>query len=269
MEEQLRVTYCMSSYELPLFRAFGFFCRKAWFPFRRLLRAIKRVFFSLIGWISTLVVFIPLCVAVFAFLIRCNFLVLNEAVIEFVSIILGSFVLLAIKELRDSEAKRREALRKQWDHYCRWRFDLTYALGNFFSHIGVRIEGYSFLDSMESWENACNSASACAPCPDECFGDLEQVMTVVYAIIDTAREVGFIDWNAEAASNYAQNISNIMTDFVQGNQTDHAQFHIDALGSYAVALLAQVRRPWRYRNDMAHKALIEKYLDQHGILIKM
>lgn len=265
----MKVTYRMNSYELPFLRAFGFFCRKTWFPIRRLARAIKRATVFLAGWISTLLVFIPICIIIFAVLIASDYLSVDGAIVELTSIILGSFLLLAIKELHDSEAKRREILRKQWELYVGWRYDLTQCLETFFLHAGVDIKVFAFLDSMESWKSALRESNACVDCPHELSNDMMQIMEIVNTIIDSAREVGFIDWNVEIASNQAQNMRRAMNNIAQNCQSDSAQCQIEYLGNCAVVLLGQVRRPWRYGNDMAHQTLIRKYLEQYGVPIEM
>ena len=265
----MKVAYRMSSYELPLFRAFGFFCLKAWFPIRRLARAIKRDVVFLAGWITTLLVFIPICIIVFAVLIFSGHLDFDGAIVELVSIILGSFLLLAIKELRDYEAKRRDILRKQWELYVIWRSELTYNLKTFFHHAGVEIKSFVFLESTESWKSAFRESNACDNCPNKLPNDMMQVMTSVNSIINAAREVGFIDWSVEIASNQAHNMQTTLNNITQNSQSDSVQNQIKCLGNYAVALLGQVRRPWRYGNDMAHRTFVEKYLNQYGVPIEM
>lgn len=264
----MRVAHRGISYELPLLLACGYYCRRAWFPLRRLMRAIKRALLSLRGWASTLLVFVPVCIVVFATLIHAGYLTLQNAVVEFVLITLGSFLLLAIKELRDSEAKRGEVLRKQWDYYCKWRYMLADALGDFYRHAGVIIKSYSFLDSLDSWNEAFCAVSVCNPRMEQLDSDLRKVIEITDTITSTAREIGFIDWNTEMANSQAQDMSRTMIGIVNAGHLAVDSYEAKDLGRSAVVLLGIVRRPWRYRNDMAHHELVQKYLDQHGAPIK-
>ena len=266
----MRVKYRGHSYELPFFRALGYHLREAWFPFRRLLRAIKRTVGFLGSWVSTLIVFVPICIGVFYILLCKEIICFNTAIVEFISIFLGSFLLLAIKEIRDSEARRRMVLRKQWEYYSSWCYELVDVLQDFFCHLGLTICSYAFLNSTDDWESAFQSSTRTVSSPEKIGIDIEQINNINVIIIDTARDVGFIDWDVERANEYAKEIKRL-TEKLSKDLKSNCSILQDAdyLGKQVVALLGLVRRPWRYRNDMAHRELVERYLDQYGVRIEM
>lgn len=266
----MRVKYRGYSYELPLFRALGYYLREAWFPFRRFLRAIKRTVGYLGSWASTLTVFVPICVAVFYVLLYKEIICFNNAVVELISIFLGSFLLLAIKEIRDTEARRRMVLRKQWEYYSSWCYEFVYILRDFFRHLGLKICSYTFLNSIDDWEAAFLSSTRTTSSPESLSSEIERINYINTVIIDTARDVGFIDWDVERANECAKEIKRL-AEKLSRNLQSNGSIPQDAyfLGKQAVALLGLVRRPWRYRNDMAHRMLAERYLDLYGIRIEV
>lgn len=264
----MRVKYKGYYYELPLFRAFGFYLRSAWFPFRRFVRAVKRTICSLGSWASTLAVFVPICVIIFSILLLNGMVSLDDAIVELVSIILGSFLLLAIKEIRDFEAKRRTILRRQWEYYDSWRYEFTDTLSDFFRHLGLIIYGYAFLNSVDDWEAAFQNSVNSEPTAEYINGDIEHISEVVASIINTARQEGFIDWNVEQANRLVKEIERFAVELAQNVQSGGSiRREAGLLGECATALLGLVRRPWRYRNDMAHRELMERYLSQYGVRI--
>lgn len=265
----MQVKYKGNSYELTLFHAFGFHLKRAWFPLRRFGRAVKRTIYSLGSWISTLAVFVPICIIVFWVLLNKKVIGLNASIIELVSIILGSFLLLAIKEIRDSEAHRRTVLRKQWEYYDSWRYEFVYALKDFLQHLGLKIADYSFLNSLEEWEASFHDSAGVVPSPECLEDDIKVITDCIALVIKTARDEGFVDWDVELANERAKRIEQLANGLARDVRSGETVLDdADNLGKCATALLALVRRPWRYRNDMAHMELIERHLDQYGARIK-
>lgn len=43
--------------------------------------------------------------------------------------------------------------------------------------------------------------------------------------------------------------------------------HLISLSRYDLQILASLRRPWRYQNDINRKALIEKFVFDHGVRV--
>lgn len=142
--------------------------------------------------------FVPICIIVFWILLNKKVIGLNASIIELVSIILGSFLLLAIKEIRDSEAHRRTVLRKQWEYYDSWRYEFVYALKDFLQHLGLKIADYSFLNSLEEWEASFHDSAGVVPSP-ECLEDDIKVITDCIALVIKTRAMkvlltGMLSW---------------------------------------------------------------------------
>lgn len=122
----MQIKYNNSQYEMTLFDGIRFWAMAAWFPIRRLLRVGKRSVLYLRNWISTLIVFLPICLVAFHLLLRFGqFSRPEEANVELVIILLGSVGLLAIKEFRDSEVMRHQKLKQQWESYINCQYELT------------------------------------------------------------------------------------------------------------------------------------------------
>lgn len=103
------VKYGYRRYEMTIGRAFSFKLQKLWFPWRRFLRAVKRCLLSLRSWAPVLAVFIPIAVLVLLILFRVGLISAGGAIVEFALIFLGSFMLLAIREIRERKASDTDA----------------------------------------------------------------------------------------------------------------------------------------------------------------
>ncbi len=268
----MKIRFENNSYELPFFRAISFHFQRAWFPARRLLRAVKRAVKSLASWGSTLLLFVPIFVVVLSGLVWWQFIKVPEAISEFCLLLLGSFLLLAIKEVRDREIRRHAVLKKQWSFYSEWHQELLASLLRLAECMGINIQGrYNFLDSDDNVDVVIGSASAIEPDVSRCSELLNRIRDIVSTIPSIARDFEFVDWDAFGGSRYLfQSIQSQIESLPPLGEVDFEDkitwFRDLALS--ILHLLAIIRRPWRYRNDMAHRELLLRYVGMYGVMYK-
>lgn len=266
----MRIRFEGDSYEMTMFRATLFHVQHAWFPIRRFLRAVKRAAKSLASWGSTLLLFIPIFVGVLSGLVWWQLIKLPEAISEFCLLLLGSFLLLAIKEVRDREIRRHSILKKQWSFYSEWYQELLVSLLRLARCMGIDIQGrHDFLDSGDNVDVVIGSATSFEPDISDCLELLNRIYLIVSTIPSIAREFEFVDWDAFDGSGYLfQHIQSQMESFPPLEDVDFEQ-KISWFRDFALSilhLLALVRRPWRYRNDVARRELLLRYVRKYGVL---
>lgn len=266
----MRIRFEGDSYEMTIFHGLLFHLQHAWFPVRRLLRAVKRSAKSLASWGSTLLLFIPIFVGVLSGLVWMRFIKLSEAITEFCLLLLGSFLLLAIKEVRDREIRRHVILKKQWSFYSEWHQELLVSLLRLAKCMGIDISGrYDFLDSRGNIDAAINLAIAIEPNISHCSDFLTRINEIVSAIPNIAREFEFVDWDAFGGSGYLfQDIRSQIESFPPlGDSSFEIRVSwLRGLAFSVLQLLALIRRPWRYRNDVARRELLSRYVQKYGVL---
>lgn len=265
----MRIRFENNSYEMTTACAILFYVQNAWFPARRFLRAIKRAVKSLASWGSTLLLFIPIFVGVLSGLVWWRIIAVPEAISEFFLLLLGSFLLLAIKEVRDGEIRRHATLKKQWSFYSEWHQELLVSILRLAKSMGINIQGrHDFLDSDDAINAAISCATATDPDAARCSEFLSNIYVTVSTIPTTARDIQFVDWDAFDGSRYLfQDIQSRIESF-PSLEKDSFETRVSWLRSLAVSilhLLALVRRPWRYRNDLARRKLILRYVQKHGV----
>lgn len=265
----MRISFKHTPYEMTLFDGMRFRIIAAWFPLRRLLRAIKRAVIYLKTWIATLILFLPICLAVYYLLLRFHiFLRPEDAVIELVSILLGSIALLAIKEFHDSEAIRRQKLQQQWESYTNCQFEFTGALHNLANIAGIIFDGtYYVLTSSKSCNDAFTTYHATNPTfdKDAIHANLSRITQAADSLLDDALRIGFIDWDySEVKDNRYKHLCEEIANVERHSDNSLDNNDVLFLANRMVDFLAAARRPWRYRNDIAHKKLLERFLEEHG-----
>lgn len=117
------VKFNEGKYDLNLLRAFKLRIEMLWFPLRRLFRAAKRDVKNLNILGGTLLVFLPLAGVLFYLAVKFELFLPEEAVQELLLIILGSFVLLAVRETLEFEKQRTVVLKKQEQAYYEARIE--------------------------------------------------------------------------------------------------------------------------------------------------
>lgn len=184
---------------MTLFNGIKFRAVTLWFPLKRFARALKRMGLHTLSWVSTLVVFLPICLAVYYLLLRFHiFLRPEDAVIELVSILLGSVALLAIKEFHDSETIRRQKLQQQWGSYTNCQFKFAGALHDLASITGIIFDDTNYvLSSSKACDDAFTTCHATNPAfdKDAIRINLIEIIRAADSLLDDALRIGFIDWD--------------------------------------------------------------------------
>ena len=248
----------------------GYKFRKAWFPWKRFLRALKRAVLSLKTWVSTLTLFIPLAGLILLILVYAGLFCAVEAVKEFVLILLGSFLLLAIKEIRDSEARRKQILKSQWSYYCRWKSELTQHLISIAKCMGYTIRNWQLLSSQTEVDNVFsaltpNEMQNSCDAQEEYEHHICEIRNIANQILQQAERSEFIDWDSARASYLVFDEICEQINTLKANWPERDTTQLKILSRELNEALALVRRPWRYRNDMAHKELLTRYVEQYGV----
>ena len=245
--------------------------RDSWFGRRRFLRAAKRCIFSLKGWGVTLFVFAPIALLVMWVSILFSLINWEGALFEILSISLGSFLLLAIKEVRDAEKNRHERLIYQYKYYSNFRSGITQAtieLLRSLEYEGFGWEAYNNydslqcnlnrLDSMRVFNNS-NTAEVSSAC--------DKISQLIQELRDTILRVAFVDFEASPNNSWRYEEANRLLVVIKApDQTcDITATTITELIRNLFYITASLRRPWRYQIDIARGKLMQDYVERHGI----
>lgn len=98
-------------YEMALNDTLLFYIRRSWFRRRRLLRAGKRCMLRFKAWALALILFIAICMVLFSCAVFAGIASWNEVLFGLLSVSLGSFALLFLKETMIRKSKGRYPLR--------------------------------------------------------------------------------------------------------------------------------------------------------------
>lgn len=265
----MQVRYKNAKYEMTLSDGIKFQAIAFWFPLRRFLRALKRIARYLLSWISTLAVFLPICLVSFHLLMRFGqFERPEDANIELALILLGSVALLAIKEFRDSEVLRHQKLQQQWGSYTDCQYEFTGALHNLANIAGICFDDeYYVLSSIEVYKNAQITCGTCSPSFDKqtIYDNLSQIMRAGDSLLEESIRIGFIDWDYSDVKNFRYKVlCNDIDGIIRNSDTSLSRDDVFALGEQMVYFLATARHPWRYGNDIAHQKILKRFLEEHG-----
>lgn len=261
----MRIRYQFFQYEMTFFNGIKFHVMSFWFPFRRFLRAVKRSILYLRSWVSTLVIFIPICLIAFYFLLRFKQMELSEAHVELTLLLLGSVALLAIKELRDGEVSRHRRLQQQWGCYVDRRYELESAMRNLAEIAGGQLlknkqHGFpSFVISYDAMQGGsfCGSSDK-----NKIIDNAGKIRTSADTLLADALRIGFIDWNYSYVKN---SYYRSLCDFLDKIIADPSRENLSQLANGTSQLLEAAVRPWHYRNDVAHRELLERFVNTYGV----
>lgn len=231
-ERIMKVKYRQSLYEMTLFRSIQFRMHKLWFPGRRMLRRGLRIYRYLVSWIAPFLLFSFMVCAVYLALNKVGLLGFNQAAIEAVGVIVGSFLLLFIKECWDLEHVRHAQLLAQWSTYIKYKSNLTVLLLDLYRALGFTVAGYY---------NLLSTAYTLSP------------------FIENRSE----DERASFAFQRALSlVSSLSTGEVDGS-IDRLNV-ADDLSRACLELLGYLRRPWNYPIDRARARLLDRFVSTFG-----
>lgn len=253
----MRVTYKGNKYELPLLCGMVFKIRQLWFPIRRMERAARRTVLELRGWLVTLLVFIPIGATILSVMVALGCMELESAITEFVLMLVGSVLLLTIKETRDNAARRKAVLVEQWKHYANCRSSLNANLCKLFHALGLRVDRWDMLASRENLERTLSDAT----CSDVSVDDnaLEEATCSIFDIvehyIDLSIKNEWIDWDGDEASFIFESCLPRSLTAVRSSSKEgfeERKRSLSGLSDDLLRFVAILRRPWRYPVDVAH-----------------
>ncbi len=254
-------------------KAICFQFQKLWFPSRRFLRAVKRCVMYLKDWLPVLAVFTPIAIGALFVLWKANLISHSSAIVELVLLFLGSFMLLAIREIREKEIKRHQSLLRQWE-ICS---ELRGRFGRDFEIIGS-----PFKAQFTKWEsmanlNALNEALSTVRAPASitekeinCIKDaIDDLKHSIQLIKDERRQIGFVDCFIASGDSYflsnAESEALELLNNLSARNYEKAAQSLREMSSSCFWILKDFRTPWKYRMDIARRELMEKYLMQHGV----
>lgn len=266
------VKYGYRRYEMTIGRAFSFKLQKLWFPWRRFLRAVKRCLLSLRSWAPVLAVFIPIAVLVLLILFRVGLISAGGAIVEFALIFLGSFMLLAIREIREKESVRHRRLVNQWN-FCS---DLHQRMGKDLAVIGEpfgasftywkALSGYKSLD--EAMENARELTGVTEEEFSRLIGACDDLERALDSVRDEGRGIGFVDCAlADDSTSLLFCAESAVHDFKDKLRGADYPISADVIGDinrYCLWIVGDLRTPWRYTLDITRGELLEKYVERNG-----
>lgn len=260
----MRVSFENARYELMLTDGLRFHVLLSWFPTRRFLRAAKRIIAYGVHWLPTISVFMPTCLLTYGVLCRMGLIRWDEIAVELVSIVMGSIVLLLVKETLDSEHRRRLILKFQYSKLREWDYR---------SHeLFVQLCCAMGIDWMSVYPARCPVASVWAGSHYGCTAGhldksvlLEQIRMLLNVMCETAEERGFIDWNSKEATSIYQWTLDALSR-ADCDDFDAAR-SMKSLSQGLCDVSLMIGRPWSYRIDDAHIELVRRFLKVHAVKV--
>lgn len=250
------------SYETSCVGGLRFHVLRSWFPIRRLLRAFKRTILSGANWLLTVLLFLPICLAIYRVMHEMGIIRWDEIVTELVSITLGSIILLFVKETLDAERRRSRILKLQYSKLREWdyrSFDLFMQLCSAVS-----------VDCSCAYPKRCFTTSiwtgphyGCRSTRLDKLTLLGQARTLLNTMRETAEERGFIDWDSQEIDCIYQRAIELLSRMDCDDSVT-----AETMRSFFQDLcdiLSMVARPWGYHIDRARNMLVRKFLDNHAV----
>lgn len=256
------------------------FCRilNSWFWRRRALRLVKREAKLLLSWIPIIIVFLPIAIVALIGFVNFACIDIHMVMFEIASMVVSSVALLFIKESFDSESRRRHVLAQQLELLNRARYQLFEKHRHLLSCYFVTQFDYTAFDSIERLEIFNCSLPGSPPCNHDLLRNSSEAFDDYIACLDwlskEIEQLAPVDWGS---SNLDRDSFRMAKDEIgvlrrvefddSKHRLDIATEHLVKLSRYDLQILASLRRPWRYQNDKNRKALIEKYVRDHGVLV--
>lgn len=242
----------------------------SWFPLRRFLRRGKRCLKYLIYWLYLLVPFALVCAAVLTIAAIAGAISANEIPSIAISIVLGSFLLLVIKDIWDKETTRNRTLNEQLEVYNLYIYKVERGLSAITRLYGIPLphEASSplsqevsrdlFIEKIRSSKFQKNNL--------EKHVMIKQCVHLARAFAKLESEMEhfeFIDINdSNLGLNFQlsqEGIQALSDSSLTGN-IETAPDDIIGIVNSSFHIFACLRRPWRYPMDIRHKAALEKWL---------
>lgn len=264
----MKIKYEGQTYVLTFWHAVSVKIQKKWFSYRRFLRAIKRCCLNLKSWIPIFLVFTPVALIMLFVLWVLKLIDFQTIVLELAFFFLGSFLLLAIKETIDSEKKRHKALRNQWEFCSELHGRFGQSLKIIGGYFGLQIDKwqslYGYSEMTSQVENICVPTMLSEDDVNIICNEVTSIKEALALIRDEMRYMNFVDCIlADSGSWLLSDTETEVNDFLRCvNKSEYEQANriFKTLCFDCLRIVGDLRTPWRYEMDIAHKELIEKSL---------
>lgn len=236
----------------------SFVLMRSWFFFRKAMRMVKRFYKGLVTW-WILLPFLPLAWLAYQWMISAFPVPEANVPIEMLGIVLGSCILLVMKDFADSERCRHQMLEKQLRIYNNYRWKLENGL--------KRVQDASGLLS---------SSSSATPTPvddlDLAVRDFLDCLNDYAGMLDKLQdELGrseLADFSSACFGNSVDMLSSRIADSrkcIENHHFGELQSALYSLPHENKAIIDNLRTPWNYRNDKAHEELIDGLLARKAV----
>ena len=261
----MRASWQNRSYEMTLVDYIRFLLHKSWFVRRRFMRSAKRLWSYAANWSIPFILFFATSAIVFVLtscLLFCE-IKADSVAFSFASTILGSFLLLFLKECRDIEYTRNAVLKRQYKlcMQARCQFQTEFAQI-------VRQSGCTLASGVSLFSNKAADIDVIRTSCEK--GDQFDSSRSRSALADTlnshkymllARE--YVDINEDQALLQIDGALNLLRKADFGQETHD----LSKLYGYLFCYIQELRKPWAYTNDQTRKKLVNCFLENHAVLI--
>lgn len=245
-----------------------------WFPLRRWLRRTRRCVTYLGYWIVLFVPFSIISALLLISFVNFGLIELDDIPSFVLSLILGSFLLLVIKDAWDREIKRHETLVKQYEIYASSIYSADSSLQRIAEDCGLTLRGnarfplltetcwnsyHEQLSSMEISTINLEKLQTDLLCLKKTIMNLQGKMSVL-PLIDN--DDYSLDMNFNDTNMHIDNLQNAAA----SQDGVNARKHMQRIVSSSFHIFACLRRPWRYPIDINKQHALESWLDKHAVL---
>ena len=257
----MRILFESKRYEMTLVDGLKFHALYSWFPVRRLLRAIKRVVLSGKNWLPTVAVFLPMCIAVYGLMCRFGLLTPSSAIVELVSIALGSIILLFIKETLDEERRRNRTLKTQYSKLMTWAYDSCDIYHQLCASAGIDAELASPKRYPEgtAWSYGFGGYAIVSSAMQPLHDRLRRLIDEIY---EDADKFDFIDWKRSEMDWHRRMVLDSLSR-LDGDIQITAE-EMQNFFQYICDILLAVNRLWSYQIDRARTELLRRLVERCG-----
>lgn len=249
-----------------------------WFPLRHFLRLGRRCFEYLQYWIYLFVPFAIICGAILIIAALTKIIGVNEIPSMAISITLGSFLLLAIKDIWDKETTRRKTLKRQLEVYNSSMCIIEQELRAVVEAYGVTLpheasSPFSSEASSEAFNSLMLSSKLQVSDPGretairQCI-NLARDFSELNSEIDRFDFIGTESGNLRINFQFAQEDILALSNSSAKDDIDSMRNSITGIVNSSFHIFACLRKPWRRTMDIKHNASLEKWLNCKCLWLK-
>lgn len=230
-----------------------------------------------LSWVPIVIAFLPIAIVALIGFANLDCIDIHMVMFEIVSMVLSSVALLFIKESFDAEARRRHVLAQQLELLNRARYQLFEKHRHLLSCYFVTQFDYAAFDSIDKLGMFNRSLPGSPRCDYDSLQKSSEVLDDYIVYLDwlskEIEQLAPVDWGSAALDRDVFRRAKDEIGFLRRLELDDDNYcpeivseHLIELARYDLQILASLRRPWRYQNDKNRKALIEKFVLDHGVL---